>query len=204
MISCKRLKSDFNIENERIVPYFLLNCDFFVPGYTNRLNQKKYMDREVEFVRTIKENEGVIFKITTIYTDNREDQRDLYQDIVYQLWKSFDAFRGEAKFSTWMYRIALNTALSRIKKNKRKGHALPIEQVVLTQTELYDTVFEERIKTLYEQIHQLNVLEKGLMLLLLEGKSYSEIAEITGLTPSNVGTRISRIKTKLKSKIINK
>lgn len=162
------------------------------------------MDREVEFVRTIKENEGVIFKITTIYTDNREDQRDLYQDIVYQLWKSFDAFRGEAKFSTWMYRIALNTALSRIKKNKRKGHALPIEQVVLTQTELYDTVFEERIKTLYEQIHQLNVLEKGLMLLLLEGKSYSEIAEITGLTPSNVGTRISRIKTKLKSKIINK
>ena len=162
------------------------------------------MDREVEFVRTIKENEGVIFKITTIYTDNREDQRDLYQDIVYQLWKSFDAFRGEAKFSTWMYRIALNTALSRIKKNKRKGHALPIEQVVLTQTELYDTVFEERIKTLYEQIHQLNVLEKGLMLLLLEGKSYSEIAEITGLTPSNVGTRISRIKTKLKSKIIKK
>ena len=162
------------------------------------------MDREVEFVRTIKENEGVIFKITTIYTDNREDQRDLYQDIVYQLWKSFDAFRGEAKFSTWMYRIALNTALSRIKKNKRKGHALPIEQVVLTQTELYDTVFEERIKILYEQIHQLNVLEKGLMLLLLEGKSYSEIAEITGLTPSNVGTRISRIKTKLKSKIINK
>ena len=162
------------------------------------------MDREVEFVRTIKENEGVIFKITTIYTDNREDQRDLYQDIVYQLWKSFDAFRGEAKFSTWMYRIALNTALSRIKKNKREGHALPIEHVVLTQTELYDTVFEERIKTLYEQIHQLNVLEKGLMLLLLEGKSYSEIAEITGLTPSNVGTRISRIKTKLKSKIINK
>ena len=162
------------------------------------------MDREVEFVRTIKENEGVIFKITTIYTDNREDQRDLYQDIVYQLWKSFDAFRGEAKFSTWMYRIALNTALSRIKKNKRKGHSLPIEQVVLSQTELYDTVFEERIKILYEQIHQLNVLEKGLMLLLLEGKSYSEIAEITGLTPSNVGTRISRIKTKLKSKIINK
>lgn len=160
------------------------------------------MDREDEFVRTIMENEGVIFKITTIYTDNREDQQDLYQDIVYQLWKSFDAFRGEAKFSTWMYRIALNTALSRIRKNKRKGHSLPIEQVVLRQTELYDTVFEERIKTLYEQIHQLNVLEKGLMLLLLEGKSYAEISEITGLTPSNVGTRISRIKTKLKSKIL--
>lgn len=162
------------------------------------------MDREDEFVRVIKKNEGVIFKITTIYTDNREDQQDLYQDIVYQLWKSFDSFRGEAKFSTWMYRIALNTALTHIKRNKRKGHSVAIDRVVLRQTELYDTVFEERVKILYGYIHQLNVLEKGLMLLLLEGKSYTEISEITGLTPSNVGTRISRIKTKLKSKIIKK
>jgi RNA polymerase sigma-70 factor (ECF subfamily) len=162
------------------------------------------MDRENEFVRTIKENEGVIFKITTIYTDNREDQQDLYQDIVYQLWKSFGSFRGDAKFSTWMYRIALNTALTRLKKTKRKGHSVAIDQVVLSQTDLYDSVFEERIKTLYLKIHQLNVLEKGLMLLLLEGKKYEEIAEITGLTPSNVGTRISRIKTKLKSQISKK
>lgn len=160
------------------------------------------MDREDEFVRVIKKNEGLIFKITTIYTDNREDQQDLYQDIVYQLWKSFDSFRGESKLSTWMYRIALNTALTHIKRNKRKGHSVTIDKVVLRQTELYDTVFEERIKILYGYIHQLNVLEKGLMLLLLEGKSYTEVSEITGLTPSNVGTRISRIKTKLKSKII--
>ena len=93
------------------------------------------MDREDEFVQIIKGNEGVIFKITTIYTNNREDQQDLYQDIVYQLWKSFDSFRGEAKFSTWMYRIALNTALTRIKRNKRKGYAVSIDQVVLSQTE---------------------------------------------------------------------
>ncbi|MGB5497562.1 MAG: sigma-70 family RNA polymerase sigma factor, partial [Maribacter sp.] len=66
------------------------------------------MERESEFVQVIKQNEGLIFKITTIYTDNREDQEDLYQDIVYQLWKSFNSFRNEAKFSTWMYRIALN------------------------------------------------------------------------------------------------
>ncbi|MDE3740447.1 RNA polymerase sigma factor [Maribacter polysaccharolyticus] len=162
------------------------------------------MDREGEFIQVIKENEGVIFKITTIYTDNREDQQDLYQDIVYQLWKSFESFRGEAKFSTWMYRIALNTALTHIKRNKRKGHSVAIEEVVLQQTELYDTAFEQRIKILYKHIHQLNVLEKGLMLLLLEGKSYSEISEITGLTPSNVGTRLSRIKLKLRSKIEKK
>lgn len=159
------------------------------------------MDRKGDFIKIIKENEGVIFKITTIYTDNRYDQEDLYQDIVYQLWKSFDSFRSESKFSTWMYRIALNTALTRIKKNKRKGNSIPIDNVVLKQTELYDTEFEERIKLLYSHIHQLNVLEKGIMLLFLEGKKYEEIAEVIGISKSNVATRISRIKVKLKTQM---
>lgn len=159
------------------------------------------MGKEEEFVRIIKKNEGIIFKITTIYTDNRIDQQDLYQDIVYQLWKSFDTFRNEAKFSTWMYRIALNTALTRIRRNKRRGYNVPIEKVVLEQTENYDTEFEKRLKLLYTHIHKLNVLEKGIMLLLLEGKKYEEIAEITGLRQSNVGTRISRIKQRIKKEI---
>ncbi len=159
------------------------------------------MGKESEFIRIIKQNEGVIFKITTFYTDNRVDQQDLYQDIVYQLWNSFDSFRGEAKISTWMYRIALNTALTRIKKSKRTGYSVSIDKVVLEQSENYDPQFEERLKMLYHQIGQLNVIEKGIMLLLLEGKKYEEIAEITGLTASNVGTRISRIKEKLKSQL---
>ena len=160
------------------------------------------MNKENEFIRIIKRNEGVIFKITTIYTDNKEDQQDLYQDIVYQLWKSFDSFRNESKFSTWMYRIALNTALTRIKKTKRRGHSVAMDKVVLEQTEHYDIEFEEQLKKLYTQIHRLDILEKGLMLLLLEGKKYKEIAEITGLSSSNVGTRISRIKNKLKTQIV--
>ena len=159
------------------------------------------MDKESEFIKIIKQNEGVIFKITTFYTDNKVDQQDLYQDIVYQLWKSFDSFRGEAKISTWMYRIALNTALTRLNKRKRKGHAVSIDKVVLEQTESYNPEFEERLRMLYHQIGQLNVLEKGIMLLLLEGKKYDEIAEITGLTASNVGTRISRIKEKLRTQL---
>lgn len=161
------------------------------------------MDKESEFVRIIKQNEGVIFKITTFYTDNRVDQQDLYQDIVYQLWKSFDSFRAEAKISTWMYRIALNTALTKLKKKKRQGYSVSIDQVVLEQTECYDPEFEERLRVLYHQIGRLNVLEKGIMLLLLEGKKYEEIAEITGLSASNVGTRISRIKNKMKSELKN-
>ncbi|MGB5820668.1 MAG: sigma-70 family RNA polymerase sigma factor [Saonia sp.] len=162
------------------------------------------MGKEQEFSQIVKQNEGVIFKITTIYTDNGRDQQDLYQDIVYQLWKSFHTFRNESKISTWMYRVALNTALTQLKRNKRKGRSIPIDQVVLRQTEYYDTEFEERLKLLYAHIHQLNALEKGVMLLLLEGKKYEEIAEITGLSPSNVGTRISRIKQKLKNQMVKK
>ncbi len=159
------------------------------------------MAKEEAFVKMIKQNEGVIFKITTIYTDNADDQKDLYQDIVYQLWKSFDSFREEAKISTWMYRVAMNTALTRIRKKKRQGNQISIDRVVLQQTEQSDLGFEERLKQVYASIHQLNELEKGLILLLLEGKNYGEIAEITGLTISNVGTRISRIKQNLKSKV---
>lgn len=159
------------------------------------------MPKEEEFIRVIKENEGIIFKITTMYTDHRDDQKDLYQDVVYQLWKSFDSFREESKISTWMYRIALNTALTRLKKSKRMGNSVSIDRVVMQQTENYNPDFEEKLKVLYAHIKQLNVLEKGLMLLLLEGKKYDEISEITGLSATNVGTKISRIKQKLKEQI---
>lgn len=160
------------------------------------------MGKEESFTRIIKENEGVIFKITTIYTQNDQDQKDLYQEIVYQLWKSFDSFRNESKISTWMYRVALNTAINQLNKGKKYSNTTGIDQVVLRQTENYDADFENRLKIVYQHIHQLNILEKGLILLLLEGKKYQEISEITGLTETNVGTRISRIKQKLKSRIL--
>ncbi len=162
------------------------------------------MSKEERFIQLIKDNEGIIFKITTIYTDNRYDQQDLYQDVVYQLWKYFDSFRNESKISTWMYRVALNTAITRTKKEKKAGKRISIDQVVVRQTDHYDTGFEERLKILYAHIRDLNSLEKGLILLLLEGKKYEEIAVITGLSPSNVGTRISRVKQKFKTRIIKK
>lgn len=94
--------------------------------------------------------------------------------------------------------------MTRLKKNKRKGHSIPIDQVILKQTEHYYTEFEERIKLVHQHIKQLNPLEKGLILLLLERKKHEEIEEIPGLSPSNVRTRISRIKQKLKTQIIKK
>ena len=80
------------------------------------------MGKAEEFAQIIKDNEGVIFKITTIYTNNGQDQKDLYQDIVYQLWKSFDSFKNEAKISTWMYRVALNTAIRQLQIQKKKAN----------------------------------------------------------------------------------
>ena len=157
---------------------------------------------ENEFVKVIKQHEAILFKITTIYAKNKADQEDLYQDMVYQLWKSFGTFRNDSKLSTWIYRVALNTALTKMKNEKRKGIANPIENVVMAHTESGNAEFEVRLKLMYQQIHRLNVLEKGVVLLLLDGKSYQEISEITGLSPTNVGTRISRIKQKLRSKIV--
>ncbi|MCL5244603.1 sigma-70 family RNA polymerase sigma factor [Cellulophaga sp. 20_2_10] len=162
------------------------------------------MTKEEKFVELIQNNQGLIFKITTVYTTNKTDQQDLYQDIVYQLWKSFDGFKNQSKISTWMYRVALNTALTRLKKKIKAPKSIAIEKVVLQQTENYNPVFEEQLKMVYAQIQQLNVLEKALMLLLLEGKQYDEIAEIVGITASNVGTKISRIKQKMKNNILNK
>jgi len=158
--------------------------------------------KESEFVKVIKDNEGIIYKIARMYTNASDDMNDLYQDIVYQLWKYFDTFKGDSKVSTWIYRVALNTSITQWRKEKRKGQKVDIEHLFLRQTESYDDEFENRLKLVYTHIKQLNAIEKGLMLLLLEGKKYEEIAEVTGFTPSNVGTRISRIKKKLKEQII--
>ena len=159
------------------------------------------MQKQQNFIKLIKENEGIIYKITLVYAFNEEDQKDLYQEIVYQLWKSFDSFRGGSKISTWMYRIALNTSITRLKKEKRKGERVSLDSYLLERIDQIDTLMEDRIILLYSHIKQLNTVEKGVVLLYLEGRNYDEIATITGFTPSNVGTRLNRIKQKLKSQI---
>lgn len=159
------------------------------------------MSNTAEFTQLISENEGAIFKITSVYTDDKDSQKDLYQEIVLQLWKSFDAFKGASKRGTWLYRVALNTAISYLRKSKKHKALVPIDQVIQHLTEVHDSDFEDKLKTLYAQIRKLDSLEKGIILLYLEDKSYEEIAVITGLTVTNVATRLSRIKNKLKKQI---
>ncbi len=159
------------------------------------------MHTKKEFIQDIKENEGIIYKIARIYSNNTEDQKDLYQEIVYQLWKSYSSFKENSKISTWMYRIALNTAISNLKKEKRKGSRVSIDNFPLNQMDQVDTVMEERIALLYAHIKKLSIVERGIILLHLEGKNYDEIATITGFTNTNIGTRLARIKQKIKSQI---
>ncbi len=161
------------------------------------------MQEDRAFTELIKRHDGIIYKITRFYADDTDSQKDLYQEIVYQLWKGFKTFRGEAKISTWMYRVALNTALVHLKKKKKRGHRVSLEGVVLKQEE-DDPLLEERLKILYTKIKDLGDVERGIIFLFLEGKKYKEIAAITGLSSNNVGTRMARIKEKLKVQIIKK
>ncbi|MDB5087784.1 MAG: polymerase subunit sigma-70 [Mucilaginibacter sp.] len=159
------------------------------------------MNSKEEFIKVIKENAGLIYKVTKVYTNSREDAQDLYQEIVYQLWKSFGSFRSESKISTWMYRIALNTAIVHLNKEKKKGSHLPIDEWLMNKPDLNDTLKEEQVEILYSQIKKLDTIEKGIILLYLDGKSYDEIAGITGFSNTNIGTRLGRIKQKLITQI---
>ena len=159
------------------------------------------MDKQRTFINTIREHEGIIYKITRIYFEDEEDQKDLYQEIVFQLWKSYDSFNSKSKWSTWMYRVALNTAISFLKKDQTKLKKSSSEQLENFKMEPFDPVMEERIAWLYRSIQDLNVVEKGIILLYLEGRNHEEISNITGFSTTNIGTRISRIKQKLKNQI---
>ena len=159
---------------------------------------------EKEFLHIITENQGIIHKVCSIYCDLEEDRRDLFQEILVQLWKSYPSFRSESKFTTWMYRVALNTAITSFKKDKRQPDksGVSYENIQLAE-ELYDTRTEEQIKVLNQAVSQLSGIEKSIILLFLEDKKYEEIAEITGITQNYVRVKMNRIKKKLKL-IMNK
>lgn len=156
------------------------------------------MKREDEFIQLIQENQGLIYKIATIYTRDREEQEDLCQEIVYQTWKSFDQFKKASKPSTWLYRVGMNTAISNLNRSKKQVTAVPMDGLELNLMDEVDSQKEEQIKLMYTGIRKLGLLDRGIVFLYLEGKNHEEIAEIVGISVSNVGTRLSRIKEKLR------
>jgi RNA polymerase sigma factor (sigma-70 family) len=160
------------------------------------------LDKKDAFISAIKENERLIFKVAFIYTNNSHDKNDLVQEIIYQLWRSFDSFSGMSSLSTWMYRIAMNVAISQLKISKRRVLTVPMEGQILEHQDTNNEDVEERWRIFRQHIESLNLLDKGIVMLYLEDKSYEEIAEIIGISKSNVGTKLSRIKDKLKKQIL--
>jgi len=154
---------------------------------------------EKEFLQIIQKNQGIIHKVCNIYCDTEDDRNDLFQEIVVQLWRSYPTFRKESKVSTWMYRVALNTAITSFKKSKRRPdqNRLTYENFQI-EDEAYDTETEERIRSLHKAVNHLTGIEKSIVLLYLENKKYEDIAEITGITQNYVRVKMNRIKKKLK------
>lgn len=155
-----------------------------------------------EFIKLVSEHKLIIYKICNSYCKNAGDRDDLAQEITYQLWRSYSHFNGSVKFSTWMYRVALNVAITCYRKTQKSETIIqPAEPGIEMEDKKEDSsILEKNIDLLQQYINELKELDKALMILYLEERPYSEIAGIMGLTETNVATKISRIKDTLKQK----
>lgn len=150
---------------------------------------------ENEFLTMIQENQGIIHKICRIYRDSPEDREDLFQEVIFQLWRSHPSFSGGSKISTWLYRVALNTAMASFRKNKpnvTSAEFLPDVQFENTNHE-----DNERQEKLLAGIRQLSEPDRAVIALYLDELSYQQIAAILGISEGNVGVKLNRIKIRL-------
>lgn len=152
------------------------------------------------FEQWLGEHRGIFFKIVRAYAFTLPDQDDLFQEISLQVWRSIPDFRGDAKTSTWVYRVALYAALAWTRKEKKQPKTQPLAAVEERLTIRAEPI-DERLEWLYEQIAGLEPVDRSLCLLLLDGFSYKEMAEMVGISESNVGVKIHRIKQKLRNEV---
>lgn len=153
---------------------------------------------EKNFINLIQEHQGLIHKVCILYEHEPEARNDLFQEIVLQLWKSFSSFRGEAKITTWMYRIALNTAISGLRKQGRKIKTEDLHDMHLNLSDGPPDNQEENFQRLQWAIMQLPEIERAMIMMALEEIPYEEIAETIGITQNNVRVRMNRIREKLR------
>lgn len=160
------------------------------------------MDKELEhsFVEQLQKHQNIVHKVCRLYSNNQDAHNDLFQEITIQLWRAYPKFRGDSKFSTWMYRVGLNTAITLYRKSKRSIKTSDFDAYQFKiKAEEYDSTEEEQLKLLYQAVHQLNDIEKALVLLYLEDKGYREISETLGITEVNARVKMNRVKKKLKA-----
>lgn len=157
---------------------------------------------EKEFLEKIEKHKGVIFKISKMYMDNFDDQKDLFQEITFQVWKAYPSFEGKSQFSTWLYRVALNTAIVFLKSEKRRGFIQndEVDNFKIIADD-YDDDQEKKLGKMYKAIQQLNEIDKALIFYYLQDYSGKEIAENMGITEVNARVKLNRAKEKLKQLI---
>ncbi len=157
-----------------------------------------------ELLKEINVHKAILYKICNVYCKNESDREDLAQEIVYQLLRSYQNFTPQYKFSTWMYRVALNVAISFYRKTRTAGSVIRLMEITTEVEDKGDNTveLEKNINRLQQFITELKELDKALMILYLEEKNYKEISEILGITETNVATRISRVKEKLKQRFL--
>ena len=158
-----------------------------------------------QFLNILEKNIGIIIKIARAYSKPLHDKEDLINDITLELWKSFARFKGDSKISTWIYRVALNTSMNyKRKKEKDKLFFLDDLKQIENQSWLIEQPDSSNSEILYQCIDELNQLNKAIILLYLDGNSHDEISDITGISKTNVGTRISRIKEQIRNLVTSK
>ncbi|MDP5168682.1 MAG: RNA polymerase sigma factor [Bacteroidia bacterium] len=151
------------------------------------------------FLEIISTHQRIIHKVCRLYAHTEDDRADLFQEILLQLWRAFGSFKGESKISTWMYRVALNTAISGFRKSSRRPATTDLDSTALiAAADAPSSDAEEETQLLYKAIAMLSDLERAIIMLYLEEQSYEEIGEVIGITPNYVGVKINRIKSKLK------
>lgn len=155
-------------------------------------------EEEKRFINLINEHQGLIHKICMMYENDAEIRNDLFQEIVLQLWKSFTSFRGESKITTWMYRIALNTAISGFRKQTRKVKTEDLQEVHFNISDHGGDDQEENLQKLQWAIRQLSEIERAMIMMALEEVPYEDIAETIGISQNNVRVRMNRIREKLR------
>ncbi|MBT7850539.1 MAG: RNA polymerase sigma factor [Flavobacteriaceae bacterium] len=157
---------------------------------------------EHNFVELLQKHQNIVHKICRLYTNDSDAHKDLFQEITIQLWKAYPKFRGDSKFSTWMYRVGLNTSITLYRKSLRRVESQNIEAVAYKLShEEYDDTKDQQLKQIYAAVNKLNDIDKGIVFLYLENKNYKEISETLGISEVNARVRMNRIKTKLKTQL---
>jgi RNA polymerase sigma factor (sigma-70 family) len=155
------------------------------------------MYSEKDFIEAIEHHQNIVHKVCNLYMNTAPDKEDLFQEILLNAWRGVKNFKGESKFSTWLYRVALNTAITFFRKDQRQVETAELKEPFII---LADNVYkpEEQVTAMHKAIAELSKIDKALVMLYLEDYDYTEIGNIMGITSNNVAVKMNRIKTKLK------